>query len=115
MDKLEMLLKKGLLYVFSLLNAIDMSQSVSFIDLGIESNQFAVHYPYLWFPFKFVFTFGFPIGLYKLDVYLQDKEDKHSYYFLRSLVGLLYFTVLIANIYFFRIVLRNMSTLGRRY
>lgn len=110
---LERVLKKGLLYVFCLLNAIDMAQTVSFLRMGIESNPYAVFYPYLWFPLKFLFAFGLPVGLYQLDIYLDEKEDEGFYGFLKSLVGLTYFMILVANIFFLSIVLRNMAILGR--
>ena len=113
METFERILKINLLYVFCLLNAIDMAQTLSFLRLGIESNPFAVYYPYIWFPLKFLFTFGLPLGLYQLDVYLDKKEDEGFHNFLKSLVGLTYFMVLIADIFFFSVVLRNMSILGR--
>ena len=109
MKKFEVFLKRGLLYVFCLLNAIDMAQTVYFVRVGLESNLFAVYYPYLWFPFKFAFAFLFPIGLMKLDGYLEESEDGEFHDFLRSLVGLLYFAVLIGDIFFLSLVLRNMS------
>lgn len=90
-----------------------MLQTVSFLRIGIESNPLAVHYPYVWFPFKFIFTFGFPIGLYMLDCYLEKKEDEWPYDLLRSLVTLFYLVVLIADFVYFFIVLRNTSILGR--
>jgi hypothetical protein len=83
--------------------------------MEIESNLLAVHYPYIWFPFKFIFTFGFPIGLYKLDCYLEKKENEWPFDTLRSLVGLLYLMVLTADIIYFSIVLNNMSILGRLF
>ena len=113
METFEMFLKKGLLYVFCLLNSIDMVQTLSFLRMGIESNPYAVYYPYLWFPLKFFFTFGFPLGLYQLDVYLDEKEDEAFYDFLKTLVGLIYFMVLVADVFFLSLVLRNMSILGR--
>ena len=90
-----------------------MAQTVYFVRIGIESNPLAVNYPHIWFPFKFLFSFGFPIGLYKLDSYLEKKEEEGSYEILRSLVGLLYLTVLVADIYYFFVVLRNMSVLTK--
>lgn len=102
-----------MLYIFCLLNAIDMAQTISFLRMGIESNPYAVYYPYLWFPLKFIFTFGLPLGLYKLDVYLEEKEDEGFYNFLRTLTGLTYFMTLIADIFFLYVVLRNITILGR--
>jgi hypothetical protein len=113
MKTFETLLKRGLLYVFSLLNAIDMVQTMSFLKLGIESNQFAVYYPNLWFILKIVFTFGLPVGLFKLDTYLQAKKNGDTHDFLKSLVSLLYLTIIFADIYFLVIVSRNISILGR--
>lgn len=95
MERFEILLKIGLLYVFSLLNAIDIAQTLHFLRLGIESNPFAVCYPQLWFLLKFVFTFGLPIAVYRLHVYLKESEDGGFHDFLKSLLLLLYFTVLL--------------------
>lgn len=113
MEKFVMLLKRGLLYVFCLLNAIDMAYTVYFLRVGMESNPFTVRYPQLWFLFKFIFTFGFPIGLYKLDVYLEEKEDEGFHDFLRSLTSLLYLMVLIADIFYLSLVWRSMSIMRR--
>ena len=113
METFERILKKSLLYVFCLLNAVDIAQTLSFLRLGIESNPFAVYYPYIWFPLKFLFTFGLPLGLYQLDVYLDKKEDEGFHNFLKSLVGLTYLMVLVADAFFLFVVLRNMSILGR--
>jgi len=115
MEAFEMLLKKGLLNVFCLLNAVDMVQTLSFLRMGIESNPYVIYYPYLWFPLKFLFTFGFPIGLHQLDVYLDEKEDEGFFSFLESLVGLMYFMVLVADLFFLSVVLRNISILGRLF
>ena len=113
METFERILKKSLLYVFCLLNAVDIAQTLSFLRMGIESNPFAVYYPYIWFPLKFLFTFGLPLGLYQLDVYLDEKEDEGFYDLLKSLVGLTYLMVLVADAFFLFVVLRNMSILGR--
>lgn len=113
MEAFETLLKKSLLFIYCILNIVDMIQTVAFLEMGIESNFLAVHYPQLWFPFKFIFTFGFPIGLYKLDGYLEKKEDEGPYDMLRSLVGLLYLSVLVADVVYLSIVLNNMSIMGR--
>lgn len=108
--EIEVLIKICLLYFFSLLNAIDLAQTFHFLRLGIESNPFAVHYPQLWFLLKFAFTFGLPIGLHRLDTYLDEKEEGGAFYdFLKSLLLLLYFTVLLADIFYLGVVLRNMS------
>jgi len=113
METFERILKKSLLYVFCLLNAIDLAQGLSFLRMGIESNPYAVYYPHLWFLLKFLFTFGLPLGLYRLDVYLDEKKDEGFYNFLNSSVRLTYFAVLIADVFFLFIVLRNTSILGR--
>lgn len=113
MGTFEAILKLSLLLIFCVLNTIDMIQTVFFIRIGIESNALAVYYPHLWFPFKVILAFGFPIGLYKLDTYLDKKEDEGSYDILRSLVGILYLSIIVADIVYFFIVLRNMSILAR--
>lgn len=113
METFERILKQGLLYVFCLLNAIDLAQTLSFIRMRIESNLFAVYYPHLWFPLKFLFTFGLPIGLYQLDLYLNKKGSEEFSSFLSSLIGFAYFMVLVADIFFLSVVLRSMSLLGR--
>jgi len=113
MESFERLLKRSLLYVFCLLNAIDMVQTSSFLRMGMESNPYAVYYPHLWFPLKFLFTFGLPLGLYQLDIYLEKKEDEGIYTFLKSLVRLTYFMVLLADVFYLSVVMRNMSILGR--
>jgi len=112
METFESVLKRGLLYVFSLLNAIDLVQTMSFLRLGIESNPFVVYYPYLWFPLKFLLAFGLPVGLYQLDVYLEKKEDEGTYNLLKSLVALGYLLILLGDIFYFQIVLRNSRILG---
>jgi hypothetical protein len=50
MEKLQTLFKTSLLVTFSLLNVIDLVQTISFLRAGAESNSFAVNYPYLWIP-----------------------------------------------------------------
>jgi len=113
METFEALLKKGLLYAFCFLNAIDLAQTLTFVRMGIERNPYAAYYPYIWFPLKFLFTFGLPIGIYQLDVYLDKKESNGVHDFLRYLLGFTYFMILVADIFFFSVVLRNMSILGR--
>jgi len=110
----EKLLKLGLLSTFSLLNAIDLVQTLSFLKMGIEGNPFVVQYPYLWFPLKLALTFGFPIGVFQLDLYLTKKDDEGIVSRLRSLVNLVYLTVVLADVFFLFLVLRNMSILGGR-
>jgi len=99
--------------VFSLLNAVDMAQTVYFLRLGIESNPFAVFSPELWFLGKFVFTFLFPAGLYRLDVSLDWEQREGLRDFLRYLVVISYLSVLAATVFFFFVVSRNMTTLRR--
>jgi len=118
MENFERLLKAGLLYSFCLLNAIDFVQTLTFLERGIEGNLFVVYYPHLWFPLKLAFTFGLPIGLHRLDLYLTKKEEAGDRNgattpFLRTLVGLTYFMVLVADVFFLTLVLRSMSILGR--
>jgi len=112
MEYFEKLLKLGLLYAFCFLNAIDFVQTLAFLRMGIEGNLFVVYYPYLWFPLKFVLAFGFPIGLYQLDLYLTKKEDEGIISSLRSFVDFTYLIVLLADIFFLFLVLRNMSIQG---
>jgi len=115
MDYPEKLLKLGILYAFCFLNAIDFVQTLAFLRMGIEGNPVAVHQPYLWFPLKFVLTFGLPAGMYLLDLRLAKKEeDKGIISSLRSVVDFFYFIVLLADIFFLSVVLRNMSFLGGR-
>jgi len=109
MEYFEKLLKLGLLYTFCFLNAIDFVQTLAFLRMGVEGNLFVVYYPYLWFPLKFVLAFGFPIGLYQLDLYLTKREDEGIISSLRSFVNLTYLIVLLADIFFLFLVLRNMS------
>jgi len=114
MEYYEKLLKLGILYTFCFLNAIDLVQTLSFLRMGIERNPLAVYYPYLWFPLKFVLAFGLPIGLYQLDLYLTKKENGSIISSLRPFVDLVYLVVLLADIFFLFLVLRNMSILGGR-
>jgi len=114
MEDFQKLLKLGFLYTFSFLNAIDLVQTIAFLRIGIEGNLFVVHYPYLWFPMKFALAFGFPIGLYQLDLYLMKKEGEDTDFSLRSFVDFVYLIVLLADIFFLFLVLKNMSILGQR-
>lgn len=115
MEQTVNVLKVVLLLTFWVLNIIDMVQAVSLLRLGLESNPYVVFYPYLWFPFKFIFTTGFAIGLYKLDTYSGRREDGDFSRFLESVVGLMYVALLLADIFYLFVVLRNMSTLGRLF
>jgi len=114
MEPIEKLLKLGILYAFCFLNAIDFVQTLAFLKMGIEGNPLAVEYPYLWFPFKFAFAFGLPIGLYQLDLYLSKKEEEGMTSSVGSFVDFVYLIVLLGDIFFLSIVLRNMSFLGGR-
>jgi len=80
--------------------------------MGIESNPLAVHYSSLWFLLKVAFAFGLPLGLYRLDTYLDGKPDEGFFPYLNGLVALVYITVLFADIFFFVLVLRNSRVLG---
>jgi len=113
MESFEKMVKISLLSMFSLLNAIDMIQTVSFLQMGIEGNQFVVHYPQVWFVLKVVLAFGLPLGLYRFDSYLDDKEDEGGFASMKFFVGLMYFMVLLADVYFFSLVLKNSRILGR--
>ena len=117
MESLEKLLKSGLLYAFCLLNALDFVQTLTFLRRGIEGNPFVVYYPLLWGILKLAVTFGLPVGLYRLDSYIARREEvgdeNGAVAYLRVLVGLIYFTVLAADVFFLSLVLRNMSILSR--
>jgi len=113
MEKAKKALKICLLFVFCLLNTIDVIQTISFLETGTESNRFAVNNPYVWFTLKLIFTFGFPAGLYLLDIHLENREDGDFYGFLRSIIALAYLTVLFADIFYLSIILKNMARLGR--
>jgi len=113
MDVFEKLVKTALLYTFCFLNVIDMAQTVAFLRMGIEGNSFVVYYPHLWFLLKFGIALGLPLGLYRLDVYLDAKEDEGFFSSMEMFVNFLYVIVLFADLFFFSLVLRNMSILGR--
>lgn len=113
MDTFEKFVKTALLYAFCFLNAIDMVQTLAFLRMGIEGNLFAVYYPQLWFLLKFAFTFGLPVVLYRLDVYLEAKEDEDSFSYLKGFVAVVYFFVFFADVFYLSLVVRNISVLGR--
>ena len=113
MEKLETLFKASLLVTFSLLNGIDLIQTISFLRAGVESDSFAVDYPYLWILLKFVLILGFPLVLYKLDVYVRGKADD-SHWFLRAVLTVTYFAVLMADLYFLLVVIHNVSSMSAR-
>jgi hypothetical protein len=112
MEKLQTLFKTSLLVTFSLLNTIDLVQTISFLRAGVESNSFAIDYPYLWIPLKLVLAFGFPLALYKLDVYLKAKTDDSRWFF-RALLTVMYFTVLMADLYSLLVIIHNVSYMRR--
>ncbi|UCD96200.1 MAG: hypothetical protein JSV35_06825 [Candidatus Bathyarchaeota archaeon] len=115
LSKLETLLKTPVLVTFAFLNTIDLLQSITLLRIGIESNPFAVKTPFLWLMVKAAFTFGFPIGLFLLDVILARKEDSELVRFLRSFSTIGYITLIMADAFYLSVVLRNTSRLGRLF
>jgi len=113
MDMLEKLLKMSLLYAFCFLNAVDMVQTLAFLRMGIEGNLLVVYNPQLWFLAKFIFAFGLPLGIYRLDVFLESKEDEGFFSYLKWLVIFVYVSVFLADIFYLSLVWRNTSLLGR--
>jgi len=113
MDTFEKLIKTLVLFAFSLLNAIDMVQTIAFLQMGIEGNILAVSYPQLWFALKATFAFALPIGIYYVDAYLETKEDEGWYSYLDRFVDFVYVIVFFANIYYLQLVVRNTRILGR--
>ena len=113
MDTFEKLIKAFVLFVFSLLNAIDMVQTIAFLQMGIEGNIFAVSYPQLWFGLKAAFAFALPVALYYIDDYLETKEDEGLYTYLGRFVDFVYVIIFFANIYYLQLVVRNTRILGR--
>jgi len=113
MDTFEKLIKAFVLFVFSLLNAIDMVQTMDFLQMGIEGNILAVSYPQLWFALKAAFAFALPITLYYIDAYLETKEDEGLYAYLDRFVDFVYVIVFFANIYYLQLVMKNTRILGR--
>jgi len=113
MDTFEKLIKTSVLFVFCFLNAIDMVQTMAFLQMGIEGNILAVSYPQLWFALKAAFTFALPMGLYYIDAYLETKEDEGLYAYLDRFVDFVYIMVFFADIYYLQLVMRNTRILGR--
>lgn len=113
MDTFEKLIKAFVLFVFSLLNAIDLVQTMVFLRMGIEGNIFAVSYPQLWFALKAAFAFALPIALYYIDDYLETKEDEGLYAYLDRFVDFVYVILFLANIYYLQLVIRSTRILGR--
>ena len=115
MDTLEKYTKTAVLSMFCFLNVIDLVQTMSFLRMGIEGNRLAVFYPQLWFILKVSVAFGLPLGLYKLDEYLETKEDEGFVSNLRLFVGFVYLVIFFADVFYFSIVLGNMRILGRLF
>jgi len=113
MDTFEKLIKSVILFVFCLLNAIDMVQTAAFLRMGIEGNIFVLYHPQLWFVLKFAFTFGLPYGLYYLDAYVQAKEDEGFYAHLSRFIDVMYVTMIFADIFYLQLVMKNAKILGR--
>jgi len=112
MKKSEKLIKIVLLSAFCILNIIDMIQTLAFLRMGIESNPFVVNYPSLWFPLKIAFTFGLPLGLYRLDVYLKSRQSEGFLSYLKWFVILTYASIILADILYVVLVFGNMYILG---
>jgi len=112
MDEFEKPIKTALLSAFSFLNAVDMVQTLAFLRVGIEGNPFVIYYPELWFPLKFVFTFGLPLGVYRLDNYLEAKKDEGIFPYLKGLVAFAYVSIFFADLFFLSLVLRNTTIFG---
>lgn len=110
-----MVFKICLLSTFFVLNFIDMLQTIPLLGSGLESNPFAREYPYIWFPFKFIFTLGFSVGLYWLDLNLERREVGGFRDYLQPLLGLMYILIIVADFFYLLVVLRNMSVLGRLF
>jgi hypothetical protein len=115
LPKLEMLLKTPILVAFAFLNTIDLLQSITLLRMGIESNPFAVKMPLLWLIVKAAFSFGFPIGLFLLDIILACKEDSELVRFLRSFSTIAYIMFIMADVFYLSVVLRNTRRLGRLF
>jgi len=113
MEEPKTLFKAILLVTFSLLSGIDLVQTIFFLRAGVESDSFAVDYPYLWILLKFVLILGFPLVLIKLDVYVRGKTDD-SRWFLRALLTVTYFAVLMADLYFLLVIIHNVSSVNAR-
>lgn len=109
------IIKLALLFMFSLVNAIDAAQTLTFIQMGIEVNIFTMDYPQIWLALKLIFTFGLPIGLYRLDVYLSTKPKEGFLSTLRWFVLLTYASVFLADILYLQLIIRNMTFLGRLF
>ena len=113
MDTFEKLIKTIALLVFSLLNVIDMVQTMAFLQMGIEGNILAISHPQLWFALKAAFAFALPVGLFYIDAYLETKEDEGLYAYMNRFVDSVYIIVFFANIYYLQLVMKNTRILGR--
>jgi len=102
MQVFEKLGKIVLLSAFCFLNAVDLIQTV-------QGN------PWSWLILKIALTFGLPLGLYRLDVYLKSIESRGFFTILRWFVILTYVSVFIADILYSLLVLRRMSLLVVSY
>jgi len=112
MKKSEKLIKIALLSAFCVLNVADMLQTLTFLKMGIEGNPLVVYHPQLWFPLKFAFAFGLPLGLYHLDVYLKSRKSEGFLSHLRWFVRLVYISIFFADILYGLLVFRNMPVLS---
>jgi len=89
-----------------------MIQTLAALKMGIEGNPFVVYFPQLWFPLKFVFAFGLPLGLYRLDVYLKSRKTEGFLSFLKWFVLLVYISIFFADLLYASLVSSNMPLLG---
>lgn len=112
MDSIEKAIKITLLSTFCFLNVVDTAHSIVFLNMGIESNPFALYHPQLWVVFKLAAAFGLPLGLYRADIYLAGKEDEGFTSDLKWVVAFFYLIMFFADILYLSIVLRNISVLG---
>jgi len=62
---------------------------------------------------KAAFAFGLPLGLYRLDAYLDGKADEGLLSYLNGLVNVVYVMILFADVFFLTLVLKNSHILGR--
>lgn len=110
--KFDAILRVSILSLFFLLNIIDMIQTVFLLEMRLESNPVAVYYPQLWFPLKLALALAFPVGTYLLGVYLEGKENRSFYPYLKPLLSLMYILIIFADLFYFSVVLRNSSRLS---
>jgi hypothetical protein len=110
--KLDAILKVSFLSLFFLLNVVDMIQTIFLLEMGLESNLVAVYHPQFWFPFKLAFAIVFPIGIYWLGVYLEGKENRAFYPFLKPLMSVMYILIIFADVFYLSVVFRNSHRLS---